>query len=87
VSACGNFGLAGTAAGAIEMWNMQSGARRKTFALGPAPAARRKKGAAASARVITGLATDALNRIVVASTLDGTLNVGVFRHSAYSARG
>jgi hypothetical protein len=43
VSACGNFGLAGTAAGAIEMWNVRSGARRKTFALGPAPAARRMR--------------------------------------------
>jgi WD40 repeat protein len=28
-------------------------------------------------RVVTGLASDALNRVVVASTLDGTINVGL----------
>lgn len=59
------------------MYNMQSGIKRKSFDIGPLPEAaavgtstRRKE------RCVTGLASDALNRTVVASTLDGTVNVG-----------
>ncbi|KZT33578.1 WD40 repeat-like protein [Sistotremastrum suecicum HHB10207 ss-3] len=75
VSACGNFGLAASAKGVIGMWNMQSGIKRKTFKLPPVPAEvsnvfKAKK----SERTVTGLATDALNRIVVVATLDGTIN-------------
>ncbi|KAI9571311.1 Utp21 specific WD40 associated putative domain-containing protein [Boletus coccyginus] len=79
VSACGNFGIAGSSTGEIHMWNMQSGLKRKTFKVGPRPQAvlerlntiSEPKG---SERCITGLATDALNRLVIASTLDGTIN-------------
>ncbi|KAF8136615.1 Utp21 specific WD40 associated putative domain-containing protein [Boletus edulis] len=79
VSACGNFGIAGSSTGEIHMWNMQSGLKRKTFKVGPCPQAiaERLKVTSrlkASERNITGLATDALNRLVVASTLDGTIN-------------
>lgn len=72
VSACGNFGLAGTSGGRIEMWNMQSGLRRKSYEL---PKAIKHKGPAVMN--VTGLATDALNRLVIASTLDGTINVRI----------
>jgi U3 small nucleolar RNA-associated protein 21 len=61
------------------MWNMQSGIRRKSYTLGPCPpevSARFYSGSAKrSERSITGLATDSLNRLVMASTLDGTINV------------
>jgi len=61
------------------MWNMQSGIRRKSYTLGPCPpevSARFYSGPAKrSERTITGLATDSLNRVVIASTLDGTINV------------
>ena len=64
------------------MWNMQSGLKRKTFKVGSCPQAvlerpntiSEPKG---SERSITGLATDALNRLVIASTLDGTINVSL----------
>jgi hypothetical protein len=75
VSACGNFGFAGTSSGVVEMWNMQSGAKRKAFALGPSPGVRRTKSKKSAHRVISGIATDSLNRIVIASTLDGSINV------------
>ncbi|KAF9053016.1 Utp21 specific WD40 associated putative domain-containing protein [Panaeolus papilionaceus] len=78
VTACGNFGLAGSSAGEIYMWNMQSGIKRKSFVLGPCPQeimARFYAGTAKrSDRSITGLATDSLNQVVIASTLDGTIN-------------
>ncbi|KZT09652.1 Utp21-domain-containing protein [Laetiporus sulphureus 93-53] len=81
VSACGNFGLASSSTGAIHMYNMQSGILRKTYSVGPCPpevtskfrptGSTKKK---LEERCITGLATDALNGSVVASTLDGTVN-------------
>ncbi|KAJ3918095.1 Utp21 specific WD40 associated putative domain-containing protein [Lentinula edodes] len=78
VTACGNFGLAGSSTGAIHMWNMQSGIRRRTFRVGRCPpevAGRfqtTEKGT--KERSVTGLATDSLNTVVIASTLDGTVN-------------
>lgn len=78
VTACGNFGIVSSSTGAIRMYNMQSGIYRKTFDIGPCPArvpnrsstSRRK-----AERCVTGLASDALDRTVIASTLDGTVNV------------
>ena len=61
------------------MWNMQSGIKRKTFTLGTCPlevAARFYSGTVKRKdRSISGLVTDSLNQVVIASTLDGTLNV------------
>lgn len=59
------------------MWNMQSGIKRKTFNIGPAPSeiASRGFGTKRKDRTIVGLATDTLDRVVVVCTLDGTLNV------------
>ncbi|KZT71306.1 Utp21-domain-containing protein [Daedalea quercina L-15889] len=87
VSACGNFGVTASSTGAIHMYNMQSGILRKIFSVGacppeaasrlrPPPATSKKK---PQARCITGLATDALNSVVIASTLDGTVNFFDFR--------
>lgn len=86
VTACGNFGLAGSSTGEIRMWNMQSGKERKSFALtGVAPgdskpkvmtqakSKRSKKVAKKTIEAITGLVTDALNTTVIASTLEGKL--------------
>lgn len=64
------------------MYNMQSGIKRKTFSVGPCPpsiadrhrmttTSKRKS----EERCVTGIASDALNRNVIASSLDGTLNV------------
>jgi U3 small nucleolar RNA-associated protein 21 len=62
------------------MWNMQSGMKRKSFNIGPCPPEvvdrfrpfTTKKG---NERCVTGLASDSLNRVVIAGTLDGTINV------------
>jgi hypothetical protein len=79
VTACGNFGLAGSSTGHIKLWNMQSGQERKTFYLGGAPPAKTKANKARKAvspgKAVTGLATDGMNRTLVASTLDGALHV------------
>jgi U3 small nucleolar RNA-associated protein 21 len=66
---------------------MQSGIQRKTYALGPCPpevAARFYSGTVKrSDRSISGLATDSLNSVVIANTLDGTLNVGCTQFIIY----
>lgn len=89
VSACGNFGLVGNSEGLVEMYNMQSYAHRRTFdtrPLDPMGAAKakefavgsKKAQAALNARVkgpaVTGVVTDALNRVAVISTMDGQLS-------------
>jgi U3 small nucleolar RNA-associated protein 21 len=83
VTACGNFGVASSSAGSIHMWNMQSGLKRKRYLVGSCPPDAPNRGCGSGntkkERSITGLATDALNRVLVASTLDGTINVGVLR--------
>ncbi|KAF8691570.1 hypothetical protein AX14_002781 [Amanita brunnescens Koide BX004] len=60
------------------MWNMQSGFKRKSYDVGPCPpdAPNRafSSGSKRKERCITGLATDALNSVLIASTLDGTIN-------------
>ena len=68
------------------MWNMQSGIKRKTFDVGPCPPevthkfrSSGKKGD----RCITGLASDALNRLVIASTLDGVVHVSPHRQENF----
>ena len=57
---------------------MQSGFKRKNYDVGPCPpgaASAFSSGSKKRERCITGLATDALNRVLIASTLDGTVNV------------
>ncbi|KZT61545.1 Utp21-domain-containing protein [Calocera cornea HHB12733] len=74
VSACGNFGLAGTEEGGVGMWNLQSGILRKTFDLTKPVKGEKKRKLKSSERIVTGVATDALNRVVVVSTAAGTLH-------------
>lgn len=69
VTACGNFGLVGSTTGEVVLYNMQSGMKRKVFKV-PSVGAADTKG-----RQITGIATDALNRVVVISTLKGGVHV------------
>jgi U3 small nucleolar RNA-associated protein 21 len=68
------------------MWNLQSGIKRKTFDIGPCPpdvASRFQTGNKKGGRTVTGLASDALNTTIIASTLDGTINVSLFRLYIY----
>ncbi|CAG8562427.1 22829_t:CDS:10, partial [Racocetra persica] len=67
ISACGNFGFIGSSSGYIEMFNMQSGIHRRTFA-----------GEDKHTKAISGIASDALNRIVISSSLDGTVKIWDF---------
>jgi U3 small nucleolar RNA-associated protein 21 len=78
VTACGNFGLAANTQGVIGMWNMQSGIRRKTFKL-PVVQDKEMKGKRENqgSKVVVGLAADALNRVMIAATFDGTLTVSL----------
>ena len=82
-SACGNYALAGSSVGQIRMWNLQSGQERKTFQVNGVPApvsvmGKGKKGKVVkgkkSGSAITGLCTDALNNVLIASILDGSLS-------------
>ncbi|KAH7340715.1 Utp21-domain-containing protein [Rhizoctonia solani] len=61
VSACGNFGFIGTTKGVVQAYNMQSGLKRRTYAVG-------------KDQTVTGIATDALNKMLVASTLTGSIH-------------
>ncbi|OCF33495.1 U3 small nucleolar RNA-associated protein 21 [Kwoniella heveanensis BCC8398] len=70
VTACGNFALVGSSTGEIRMWNLQSGKERRSFSMtAKADGEKSKK----SIQAVTGLVTDALNRTVVASTLEGKI--------------
>lgn len=69
MSACGNFGLVGSSAGDVVMFNLQSGMKRKVFKV-PHGGVGDVRG-----KHVTGIATDALNRCVVVSTLKGGLHV------------
>ncbi|KAL4246072.1 Utp21-domain-containing protein [Abortiporus biennis] len=90
VTTCGNFGLVSSSTGAIYMYNIQSGIKRKSFQLGPCPpgVSEHLKIVASTSkrkvdeRSVTGLASDALNRVVIASTLDGTVNFFDFHTAA-----
>ncbi|SCZ96552.1 BZ3500_MvSof-1268-A1-R1_Chr8-2g10291 [Microbotryum saponariae] len=68
VTACGNFGLVGSSMGQVVLYNLQSGLKRKVFKV-PHNGSTDVRG-----QHVTGVATDALNRIVVASTLKGALH-------------
>ncbi|GAA5983757.1 hypothetical protein JCM10908_005912 [Rhodotorula pacifica] len=68
VTACGNFGLVGSQAGDVQLFNMQSGMKRKTFKV-PNAGINDLRG-----RHVTGIAVDALNRNVVVSTLKGAIH-------------
>ncbi|KAG8927888.1 hypothetical protein FRC01_006761 [Tulasnella sp. 417] len=74
VSACGNFGIVGSSTGTVQMWNMESGLPKKLFKLPDPPDEQASSGRKSIARSVTGIATDALNRVVIVSTLDGTVN-------------
>ncbi|KIL69996.1 hypothetical protein M378DRAFT_184349 [Amanita muscaria Koide BX008] len=78
VTACGNFGIASSSTGSIYSWNIQSGFKRKSFDIGPCPPEVSSRGYSSGSkkkeRNITGLTTDALNTVLIASTLDGTVN-------------
>lgn len=64
------------------MWNMQSGIRRKTFDVGLRPPEIAERfGASERERAVSGLATDLLNRLAIASTYDGTINVSIPRQN------
>ncbi|KAI0333500.1 Utp21-domain-containing protein [Cubamyces sp. BRFM 1775] len=88
VTACGNFGIAASSTGIINMYNMQSGILRRTFNIGPCPANVPSRfrltpnGKKKEERCITGIASDALDRVLVASTLDGTINFFDFHTAA-----
>lgn len=58
------------------MYNMQSGMWRRKYELGTTPpeAASRKQ-PSDKGRVVNGMATDSLNKLVMASTSDGVINV------------
>lgn len=88
ISPCGTFAVIGSAGGAIDMFNLQSGLHRQRF---PPPPVNTGKGAkgkpktslAASDKVqaskhtkaVTGLAVDNLNRTVISCSLDGKVKV------------
>ncbi|OJT09103.1 U3 small nucleolar RNA-associated protein 21 -like protein [Trametes pubescens] len=88
VTACGNFGIAASSTGVVTMYNIQSGILRRTFDIGPCPSNVPSRfrptanGKRKEERCITGLASDALDRVLVASTLDGTINFFDFHTAA-----
>ncbi|KAJ9111344.1 hypothetical protein QFC19_001112 [Naganishia cerealis] len=91
VTACGNYAVAGSSTGQIRCWNLQSGHERKVFNLAGVSQPTQKSRNLARAKAvrvgksITGLATDSLNRILIAATLDGSLNINLNRDSGLLA--
>ncbi|GAA5893733.1 rRNA-processing protein UTP21 [Sporobolomyces salmoneus] len=71
VTACGNFGLVGSSTGQVVAYNMQSGLKRKVFQVPTNPALPAND---IRSRNVTGVAVDALNRVVIVSTLKGVIH-------------
>ncbi|KAI7864698.1 Utp21 specific WD40 associated putative domain-containing protein [Spinellus fusiger] len=68
ISACGNFILAGCASGQVEMFNLQSGAHRKTFG-----------GSDGHKKTITGVASDHTNRRLISASIDKSVKIWDFK--------
>ncbi|KAL2312413.1 U3 snoRNP-associated protein Utp21 [Schizosaccharomyces pombe] len=62
VSCCGNFGLIGSSKGVVDVYNMQSGIKRKSFGQ-----------SSLSGKPVTAVMLDNVNRILVTASLDGIL--------------
>ncbi|OAV91685.1 hypothetical protein PTTG_06524 [Puccinia triticina 1-1 BBBD Race 1] len=72
VSACGNYGLMATrGSGKVGMWNMQSGMKRREFVL---PGSSGKGKQSDMILNVIGIATDALNQLVIVATRSGHLH-------------
>ncbi|KAI9189913.1 rRNA-processing protein utp21 [Blastocladiella emersonii ATCC 22665] len=65
MSGCGNFAVIGSAQGALDVYNMQSGQHRRTIA--------------GHRKAVTGVVVDRINRFVVSSSLDATIKVWDFK--------
>ncbi|EPS38443.1 hypothetical protein H072_7811 [Dactylellina haptotyla CBS 200.50] len=86
ISPCGTFGIVGSAKGAIDMYNLQSGLHRSRF---PAKATRaqiaaRKNGEGSRAGwkhagAVTGLAVDSVNKVMISCGLDGFVKFWEFK--------
>ncbi|KAG0238082.1 hypothetical protein BGW42_007636 [Actinomortierella wolfii] len=70
ITACGNFGLAGSTLGGIDMYNMQSGLYRRSFT---------ENG---HTKAVTGVQTDSLNKLVLSGSLDSNLKFWDFQSGA-----
>lgn len=86
VSPCGTFAVVGSAGGAIDMFNLQSGLHRQSFPSRlPVSRASKSRNMAAAAsshaqntrhsKAVTGLMIDNLNRTVISCGLDGKVKV------------
>lgn len=62
ISACGNFGFIGSYGGLVDCFNMQSGLHRRTY-----------RSPQQHTKAITGIASDALNRVMMSCSLDGSV--------------
>ncbi|KAF3401863.1 hypothetical protein F1880_009713 [Penicillium rolfsii] len=76
MSPCGTFAVVGSAGGAIDMFNMQSGLHRQSFPPRPLKARNPKiqpvdHSASKHTKAVTGLMVDNLNRTVISCGLDG----------------
>ncbi|KNC48258.1 Wd-repeat protein [Thecamonas trahens ATCC 50062] len=72
ISVCGHYGVVGTSTGLVARFNMQSGARRGDFS-DPS-----LDGKAAHTKRVTGLAIDAVNLLLISTSLDGTVKFWSF---------
>jgi U3 small nucleolar RNA-associated protein 21 len=90
ITACGTFALVGSSKGGITMYNLQSGLKRRQFPepLTAAQAKIVKKGEAVGklnmigrgkhTKAVTGIVTDALNRVIISCGLDGKIKFWEF---------
>ncbi|KAJ6153770.1 Small-subunit processome Utp21 [Penicillium chermesinum] len=84
VSPCGTFAVIGSAGGAVDMFNLQSGIHRQSFPSRPT-SSRVKSSILTGAddsrhsKAVTGLAIDNLNRTVISCGLDGKVKESSFQ--------
>lgn len=78
ISQCGNFALIGSSEGSIAVYNLQSGILRKRINSSPTTQGGHSK-------AVTGVACDALNRVIISTSLDGTVMWHNFHTGAHIA--
>jgi len=87
ISACGNFAFVGSSRGTVDMWNLQSGLNRGSFPR-KAPMPKKKESQQQTQLppvqwkghrgAVTGIVTDATNRWIATTGLDGKIKFWAF---------
>jgi U3 small nucleolar RNA-associated protein 21 len=85
ISACGNFALIGSSLGGIEMFNLQSGKKRREFPQPRQVGKKLFKMPGGHTKAVTSILTDETNKVVISTGLDGKVKFWNFGKGTFTA--